>query len=961
MKSTFTVKPAIVNSSNGFNGNPMLESLRSNPSSASTTKTITSNNDDSSATILTAGLCLNDYHPVLNTSRSDVRIQNVIIQNPIVRALLVPECDLQARRRCMDLLSQVLASATPVLRTITAFDYRAKELIHDPTANTKLLVEQYNQIISLIAKTNPANILVLFWLAHHLQNLEKEISVLCPNLPLLPKPNIRPVTDAFPFPNLDNPNGSSKDSTFNFSFDRLSTANSNNGKKTKKQSKKESPHLSTKNTPHTPPLSTTNASPLEVSSALAPLPTRELYTRIHEAKGIIQDLADRVQGAVCMVFWDSWDAVYELVAEIVGYQIVMHVEKGRLFRPSGSAASYILSKKNAARIQEESSVRIMKVKQLESQKQADSIIQKNVQYSPNQAKNGSSTSPQHTQIKGPGSSARQDTLASILSPPDQAYFEPLKRYRLNMQDNPYLHQLSLNLSKENSTQEASLFKSEKEQTKHNAKDNVENSVRKGSVTHAQDEALDDDCSNMDVDMLDDRRDWSFSLSPSSSSSKSEHITSKSGNKVDTQTYKQQQVHPPLFSDADEDLSDVFSTNQKQVKSLPKTEPTDNQKESDSNGNTSSDNNVGVPLVNGDGFLDQELFMPQTLFENSNLFFEIQNFSSLPEISGINVDSLNMGIDMGINMGMASLGMDISPKHNKTKTSKHKLNNTTRDSKPLDNSRSNNNQKQRSSSLVDGLDSSSSKSVDEFDLFGTDFGKMVPVNSDNIDQSKPRSSSICVAETLLRNHNKKQNKRVVAGDSCEKNMSVDSQPLLSQKRSFSFDEPNNSKESDEKLKEESGGDKPTKKEYSHLRKRIRLLEEMEDEDNSRLAARQQRFQVQQQMQQLQNMQLQFWQQQKLQQEQRRANHGDGQRSNQSDNNANKADDEDNNTNENNGGCSGNSSSETRQPEGLCRRSGLQMEYKQSMSASDKAIWAQLHGSELQSGCAIKVPMLIDLNE
>lgn len=955
MKSTITVKPAIVNPSNGFNGNPMLASLRSNPSSASTTKTITSNNDDSSATILTAGLRLNEYHPVLNTSRSDVRIQNVIIQNPIVRALLVPDCDLQARRRCTDLLSQVLASATPVLRTITAFDYRAKELIHDPTANTKLLVEQYNQIISLIAKTNPANILVLFWLAHHLQNLEKEISVLCPNLPLLPKPNIRPVTDAFPFPNLDNPNGSSKDSVFNFNFDRLSTANSNNGKKTKKQSKKESPHLPTKNTPPTPPLSTTNASPLEVSSALAPLPTRELYTRIHEAKGIIQDLADRVQGAVCMVFWDSWDAVYELVSEIVGYEIVMHVEKGRLFRPSGPAASYILSKKNAARIQEESSVRIMKVKQLESQKQADSAIQKSVQDSPNKAKNGSSTSPQHKQIKGWGSSARQDTLASILSPPDQAYFEPLKRYRLNMQDNPYLHQLSLNLAKESYAQEASLVKSGKEQTKHDAKDNVEASGRKGSVTHAQHEALGDDCSNMDVDILDDRRDWSFSLSPSSSSSKSEPIISKPANKVDTQTYKQQQVHPPLFSDTDEDLSDVFNTNQKRVESLPKTEPADNQKESDSSGNTSSDNDVDVQLVNGDEFLNQELFMSQTLFENSNLFFGIQNFSSLPEISGINVDSLNMGIDMGINMGMASLGMDVSPTHNKIKTSKPKLKNTTHDSKSLDN-----NQKQRSSSFADGLDSSSSKSVDEFDLFGTNFDKMVPGNSDNIDQSKPRSSSICVAETLLRNHNKKQNKNVIAGDGCEKNISVDNQPLLSQKRSFSFEE-SNSKDSDEKPKEESGGDKPNKKEYSHLRKRIRLLEEMEDEDNSHLSARQQQFQVQQQMQQLQNMQLQFWQQQKLQQEQRRASHGDGQRSNQPDNNVNKADDEDNNNNENNGGCSGNSSPETRQPEVLRRLSGLQMEYKQSMSASDKAIWAQLHGNEHQLGCSIKVPMPIDLNE
>lgn len=284
--------------------------------------------------VIVAGVRLDEYHPTLNTGLSDVRIQNAILETPMVRALLVPECDMEARRRCMTLLSKILLAAIPVLHTINnASSLNGVTSNNNNTNSTgqtdkaKGLLEQHSVVTSMIAKTNPSNLLVLFWLAHHLQNLERELGVVCPSLPL-------PKRDA----------------------DLAAT----------------------------------------VSPTLAQLSTPHLYARLQHLKTVVQDLADRVQGAVCIVFWESWDESYELVAELVGSATIAEIEKGRIFRHAGNAATYISRKKVQLRELERSKLRLEK-------------------------------------------KTRKKSVP--VSPPDSLYFEPLQKFRINVHDNPHLSQM----------------------------------------------------------------------------------------------------------------------------------------------------------------------------------------------------------------------------------------------------------------------------------------------------------------------------------------------------------------------------------------------------------------------------------------------------------------------------------------------------------------------------------------
>lgn len=498
------------------------------------------------------------FHPTLNTSFSDLRIQNVILENPIVRALIVPECDLQARRRCMTLLSKILLAASPVLQSIELFNYQPSSMdnitqldqsspsassnnsskpsnpastapegpnfnnsqhfthkahvsldspfsnlsylssapggktkvgrtastsslnkpllppglsgsmnpagnsptnqsttfapaahngshssAHDfdsaktpqgtninsnnsttphyqpnnkPTVSKnspKALIEQYNHILSLISKANPNNTLVLFWLGHHLQNLEKEISVLCPHLPLPPKPILR-----------KSPANSTNSSTTNSNGNNN---NNNNGNNNNESSKKDASANSNSNA-FDQLINTNNKSPLDISPALSLMSTKTLYQKIDHAKRIIQDLSDRVQGAVCMVFWESWDSVYENIAEIVGSDVIASIENGRIFRPSGNAALYINRKKILQREMELKKQRMMK-----AQERKKSLADFNQMSDP--AKSDS-------YIDG---STDKDPLSPVLNFPDNSYYEPLinGKFRLNMRDNPHLSQISI--------------------------------------------------------------------------------------------------------------------------------------------------------------------------------------------------------------------------------------------------------------------------------------------------------------------------------------------------------------------------------------------------------------------------------------------------------------------------------------------------------------------------------------
>lgn len=84
---------------------------------------------------------------------------------------------------------------------------------------------------------------------------------------------------------------------------------------------------------------------LSPDASIRRMPLTSLYSKIRKARDILQDLADRVQGAVCIVFWESWDATYQQLAEIVGDSTMEATENGRIFRPSGTAAIYINRRK----------------------------------------------------------------------------------------------------------------------------------------------------------------------------------------------------------------------------------------------------------------------------------------------------------------------------------------------------------------------------------------------------------------------------------------------------------------------------------------------------------------------------------------------------------------------------------------------------------------------------------------
>lgn len=223
---------------------------------------------------------LDAYLPTLNTGMMDVRVQDAILNYPIVRSLLVPECDLEARRRCINLITKVLNAATPVLPLI--LQERTKLRKNNNTINGKRSFASHKEppipVLSLDAQTRLMTIistmaerdkLIRFWINHHINNKEP---TKCNN----------------------------------------SNNNKNNINNDKNQNNGEDMTL-----------------------------TLSLYLKIKQSKEILTDLADRVQGAICIVFWECWDEIYATLADIVGGGEMELADKGRIFRPSGEAAIYI--------------------------------------------------------------------------------------------------------------------------------------------------------------------------------------------------------------------------------------------------------------------------------------------------------------------------------------------------------------------------------------------------------------------------------------------------------------------------------------------------------------------------------------------------------------------------------------------------------------------------------------------
>ncbi|KAF5098238.1 hypothetical protein D0Z00_002118 [Geotrichum galactomycetum] len=222
---------------------------------------------------VSSGVRLDIYHPTLNTGISDIRIQDAVLEYPIVRALIVPECDLEARRRCIGLISNVIKAANPVLHFVLL---QQKQNVD--------VVEHYNILAQFLSTVPTKESLVRFWFMHYMEEVRNEVIKVYGHADKL-KPSPAPCNAA--------------------------------------------------------------------ATAIAKISLTALYAKIRRSRDVLQDLADRVQGAVCIVFWESWDGIYQELAEIVGDHAMETADKGRIFRASGTAAIYINRRRVERRAEEQ--------------------------------------------------------------------------------------------------------------------------------------------------------------------------------------------------------------------------------------------------------------------------------------------------------------------------------------------------------------------------------------------------------------------------------------------------------------------------------------------------------------------------------------------------------------------------------------------------------------------------------
>lgn len=221
---------------------------------------------------------------------SDIRVQDAVLEHPMVRALIVPECDMAARRRCIALITNVIKAANPVLHFLLQYQEKSADKqtrpAH-PAEPPKELLTHFKLLTHFLCTVPASEHLVRFWLKHYELELEGQIKSYGESV-----------------------------------YEKL----------------KES-------LPAPPTTATALPSDTNPDALIRRMSLISLYSKIRKARDILQDLADRVQGAVCIVFWESWDATYQYMAEIVGDSAMRDAENGRIFRPSGAAAIYINRRK----------------------------------------------------------------------------------------------------------------------------------------------------------------------------------------------------------------------------------------------------------------------------------------------------------------------------------------------------------------------------------------------------------------------------------------------------------------------------------------------------------------------------------------------------------------------------------------------------------------------------------------
>lgn len=200
-------------------------------------------------------------HPTLSTTLSNNKIQDVILQHPVVRMIEIPQTDLDARARTFDCLRNVIKA------TVIALNY-AKHTIQ---ADGHLDFNKNSYVRGGATQTGLRTSSLVRELVTSIYNVHKQMG-----------------------------------------------------------------------DTHIPPPNTLPVVPTD-ETVLIELAT--MLQRLMHMRDVLEELLLRIQGVCCYVYWNTWDSVFEQVAEITGIAECEAAAQGRLFRAAGSAAMYRQRKK----------------------------------------------------------------------------------------------------------------------------------------------------------------------------------------------------------------------------------------------------------------------------------------------------------------------------------------------------------------------------------------------------------------------------------------------------------------------------------------------------------------------------------------------------------------------------------------------------------------------------------------
>lgn len=286
-----------------------------------------SSSSASTPSVVSSGQHLNSYHPLLSTRSSDIRIQDAILEFPIVASIIVPQCDLDARGRAIALLRNVMRAANPALNFLLEFQRaNAAETSNNQYGpafvqrQMNTMLDHYRALSTFIETVNEDDSLFRFWLFHYQYQLEVQVA--------------------------------------------------------KKYGRSTLAHLRT-------PTRLSPLGPNYSTNSIAHMSLIALYSSLRETRDALSDLGNQKSGAVCIVFWSEWDRNYQRLAEIlscslmisksssnslgqpattasdcnqqqpdvsdssVGIELLERTQKGRIFQPSGTAALYVNRRKNS--------------------------------------------------------------------------------------------------------------------------------------------------------------------------------------------------------------------------------------------------------------------------------------------------------------------------------------------------------------------------------------------------------------------------------------------------------------------------------------------------------------------------------------------------------------------------------------------------------------------------------------